>query len=155
MPNSTGTAAKKPRSSVGLGAAPVDRARDFRRSWLRLEISRGLHQKCDRLTRPLLCACDWTLCSTMDGPTNQPDRSGSTLARMIFWLEHDGEDVTNRLSRRRWHARCPLPPGNNARAPFAIAFPPGSVRIQMNRFQRALDPCRRHAREIRAIPFLP
>jgi hypothetical protein len=26
--------------------------------------------------------------------------------------------------------------------------------IQMNRFQRALDPCGRHAREFRAVPFL-
>jgi len=125
------------------------------RSWLRSEIRRGLHQRRDRLTRFSCVPAIGRFAATMDGPANQPDRSGSTLARMIFWLEHDGEDVTNRLSRRRWHARCPLPPGNNARAPFAIAFPPGAVRIQMNRFQRALDPCRRHAREIRAIPFLP
>lgn len=100
MPNSTGTAAKKPQSSVGLGAASVDRARDSG--------DHGFGQKSGEVC--IRNATDYRglsgvpaigrFAATMDGPANQPDRSGSTLARMIFWLERDGDDV-NRLLRRR------------------------------------------------------
>lgn len=99
MLNSTGTAGKKPLSSGDLGAAPVDRARDSG--------DHGFGQKSGEVC--IRNATDYRglsgvpaigrFAATMDGPANQPDRSESILARMIFWLEHDGEDV-NRLSRK-------------------------------------------------------
>ena len=49
------------------------------------------------------------------GQRTNPIGAGA-LARMIFWLEHDGEMLTG------CRGEDGMPLGNNARAPFAVAF---------------------------------